>query len=80
MCSSRRFDTSDACPMARHTASDLGGCSYGGATGSLVGGSDPYIYYQLDHAARPDLGTVFNMYVIYMRVSIHLHKLHYINH
>ena len=62
MCSSRRFDTSDACPMALHMASDMGGCSYGGATGSLVGGSDPYIYYQLDYTVRPDLGTVFNIY------------------
>ena len=62
MCSSRRFDTSDACPMARHMASDMGGCSYGGATGSLVGGSDPYIYYQLDYTVRPVLGTVFNIY------------------
>ena len=37
-------------------------CSYGGATGLLFGGSDPYIHYQLDRTVHSDLGTVFNVY------------------
>ena len=62
--------------MAQPTASDLGGCSYGGVNGSLFGGSDPYvhyqldrtvhsdpyIHYQLDRTVHSDLGTVFNVY------------------